>query len=131
MLVTRWWLTLSLEGLDRTHSLPPPVYMGRPRSRSRLLCIKGASHAKGSRLGSSRDDIGDRERRVCIKEYPAAEGGSCRRASVSISKASFYAPLPLPPTQRKAWVGRPRPPNTSHAKQRESQCENILTRYRP
>jgi hypothetical protein len=129
MLVTRWWLTLSLTGLNRTHSLPPPGVHGAPCSR--LLCIKGASHAKGSRLGSSRDDVGDRERRVCIKEYPAAEGGSCRRASVSISKSSFYAPLPLPPTQRKAWVGRPRPPNDSQAKQRESQCENKLIRYRP
>jgi hypothetical protein len=121
MLVTRWWLTLSLEGLDRTHSSPPPgvQYMGRPRSRL-LSLFQRASHAKGSRLGSSRDDIEDRERRVCIKEYPRAEGGRCRRASVSISKASFYAPLPLPPTQRKAWVGRPRPPNNSQAKQRES-----------
>ena len=30
MLVTPWWLTLSLEGLDRTHSLPPPGVHGAP-----------------------------------------------------------------------------------------------------
>jgi hypothetical protein len=45
------------------------------------LCFKGAPYTKGSQLGSSRCDVGDRERRVCIREYPAAKGVGYRRAS--------------------------------------------------
>ena len=38
------------------------------------LCFKGAPYTKGFQLGSSRCDVGDRERRGCIEEYPAANG---------------------------------------------------------
>jgi hypothetical protein len=50
-------------------------YIGRPvHVHVYSLCFKGAPYTKGFQLGSSRCDVGDRERRGCIEEYPAANG---------------------------------------------------------